>query len=92
MCDCSAVVFDSFGVLEHILSFASPKDLVEATGVNQRWKEAGRSDILWKLACASFWKDRKGVCLPTKEEEVSVDCPLLCLVFYRDLPLLTIFV
>jgi hypothetical protein len=72
MGDSCAVVFDSFGVLEHILSFASPKELVRATEVNQRWKEAGRSDILWKLACASFWKDRKGVPTATEEEEVSV--------------------
>lgn len=70
-----AAVFDSFGVLEHILSYASPKDLARCTEVNQRWKEAGRSDVLWKFACASLWKDRKGMfgCLPKDtNEEVSL--------------------
>ena len=43
------VVFDdSFGLLEHILSYAAVRDLVVATEVNRRWKEAGRSNVLWE--------------------------------------------
>lgn len=54
-------VFYSFGVLEHILSYADTNTLLSATAVNLRWKEAGRSDDLWKLATARLWEGKKGV-------------------------------
>lgn len=64
-----ADTFDSFGVLEHILSFVPAQDLLAATEVSRRFKVAGRSDFLWEEACVSLWKGRKGmrVC----EENVS---------------------
>lgn len=52
---------DSFGILEHILSFVAVQDLLAATEVSRRFKVAGRSSFLWKDACVSLWKDRKGM-------------------------------
>jgi hypothetical protein len=53
--------FDSFGILEHILSYVDSADLLTATCVNRRWKEAGRTDTLWKTAIARLWKEKVGV-------------------------------
>jgi F-box-like len=53
--------FESFGVLEHILSYVSARDLLTATEVSRRFKVAGRSDFLWEEACHSLWKGRKGM-------------------------------
>ncbi len=60
-CASECSVFDSFGVLEHILSYADTCTLISATMVNCRWKEAGRSDDLWKIATLRLWKDKIGV-------------------------------
>lgn len=54
----TSAVFDSFGVLEHILSFVSVPDLVTASYVSKRWKEAARSDFLWKPLCQALWKGK----------------------------------
>lgn len=56
----SSSVFDSFGILEHILSFVDTSALLTATAVNRRWKEAGRNDDLWKVATVQLWKGKKG--------------------------------
>jgi len=56
-----AVTFDSFGILEHILSYVQVQDLVKATEVNRRFKLAGRSNVLWKAACGPLWDARKGM-------------------------------
>lgn len=52
--------FDSFGILEHILSYAEAQDLLPATCVSRRWKEAGRSDFLWESAIQLRWEDKVG--------------------------------
>ena len=57
----TAVTFDSFGILEHILSYVGVRELLAATQVNRRFKLAGRSHDLWKAACTLCWKDRKGI-------------------------------
>mmetsp|Transcript_45184 Transcript_45184/g.110040 ORF Transcript_45184/g.110040 Transcript_45184/m.110040 type:complete len:612 (+) Transcript_45184:802-2637(+) len=54
-------VFDSFGVLEHILSFVDTQTLLNATLVTRRFKKAGRHDDLWIKAIKRLWKDKKGV-------------------------------
>ena len=56
-----ADTFDSFGILEHILSFVAAQDLLAATEVSRRFKVAGRSDVLWEKACPSLWNGRKGM-------------------------------
>jgi hypothetical protein len=56
-----SVAFDSFGILEHILSYADSSDLLAASCVNLRWKEAGRTDSLWKDAISRLWKGKIGV-------------------------------
>jgi hypothetical protein len=55
-----SLVFDSFGLLEQILSFSETPDLLAATTVNRQWKHAGRQDELWKSAIRRMWKDKKG--------------------------------
>ena len=57
----TSATFDSFGILEHILSFVTVKDLLAATAVSRRFKTAGRSNTLWKDACRALWKDRNGI-------------------------------
>ena len=54
-------VFDSFGVLEHILSFVDTQTLLNATLVTRRFKKAARHDDLWVEAIKRLWKDKKGV-------------------------------
>jgi hypothetical protein len=56
-----ADTLDSFGILEHILSYVAVQDLLAATAVSRRFKVAGRSNFLWKDACLSLWKGRKGM-------------------------------
>ena len=55
-------VFDSFGILEDkILCYCDIPDLLCATVVNKRWKQAGRYDEIWKDIIRRKWKDKKGV-------------------------------
>jgi hypothetical protein len=54
-------VFDSYGVLEHILSYVDAIDLVSVAHVSRRWKEASRADFLWKDAIPLLWVDKIGV-------------------------------
>jgi hypothetical protein len=54
-------VFNSFGVLEHVLSYVDTDTLLSATSVSQRWKKAGRSENLWKAATQKLWEGKKGV-------------------------------
>jgi hypothetical protein len=54
-------VFDPEGVLEHIFSYLTAKDLLSATLVCRRWKEAGRRDDLWKSAITLLWENKIGV-------------------------------
>jgi F-box domain len=62
----STSAFDSFGVLEQILSFVDTPTLLVATRVNRRWKQAGRHDDLWIGAIQRLWKEKKGVYLNSK--------------------------
>mmetsp|Transcript_74500 Transcript_74500/g.112262 ORF Transcript_74500/g.112262 Transcript_74500/m.112262 type:complete len:279 (+) Transcript_74500:106-942(+) len=55
------LAFDSFGVLEHVLSYVEASDLLSATRVNRRWKEAGRNDELWEAAIPLLWQGKVGV-------------------------------
>ena len=58
-------IFDSFGVLEHILSYVDAvPDLVNSSLVNHRWKEASRSDELWEAAIPRLWETKIGVGSP----------------------------
>jgi len=52
-------VFDSYGVLEHILSFADMGTVVSATLVCRRWKEAGRQDEIWRIFVRHLWDGKK---------------------------------
>lgn len=70
--DIGCIAFESFGVLEHILSYADSSDLLSSTCVNRRWKEASRMDSLWKAALCRLWEGKVGV---------SADRPL----FWRSL-------
>jgi hypothetical protein len=55
-------VFDSFGILEQkILCYCDIQDILSATVVNKRWKQAGRHDEIWKDIIRRTWKDKKGV-------------------------------
>lgn len=60
-------VFESFGVLELVLSYVDSDTLLSATSVNHRWKEAGRNDDLWKAALQRLWEGKKGVGLSDNE-------------------------
>ena len=68
-CQSDGSVFDSFGILEHVLLFVDTETLLATTLVNRRWKEASRSDSLWKLATLRLWKNKKGV-RPTMPEPI----------------------
>lgn len=70
--DKDRVIIEGFGVLEHILSYVDSNDLLAASCVNKRWKEAARTDSLWKAAVLRLWEGKVGV---------SVDHPL----FWRSL-------
>ena len=72
----AGAVFDSYGLLEQILAFASVPELLAASVVNKRWKEAARLDSLWLRACRSLWKDKWGMSHITGDEdrEVRKDC------------------
>jgi len=66
-------VFDSFGILEAILSYVNPKDLQQATMVNRRWKTAGRVDSLWEVHLEQLWNDKVGFAyLCTKQQDCSM--------------------
>jgi len=41
---------ETFGILEHVLSYCNTHDLLQACAVNRRWKQAGRMDSLWQAA------------------------------------------
>jgi hypothetical protein len=56
----TSVVFDSFGILEYILCYSEAVDLLAATQVNRRWKEAGRTDSLWEGATERLWRHKIG--------------------------------
>jgi hypothetical protein len=56
----TSVVFDSFGILEYILSYSEVVDLLAVTQVNRRWKEAGRTDSLWEGATERLWRHKIG--------------------------------
>ena len=66
-------VFDSFGVLEHVLSYSEVPDLLSASLVNKRWHQAARSDDLWEDACRILWKGKWGY-QEEENKEVCVDC------------------
>jgi F-box domain len=55
------VLDDAIGVLEHILSFLSLPDLLNATTVSRRWKKGGRIDPLWQVATRRLWATKKGL-------------------------------
>ena len=54
-------VFDPEGVLEHMFSYLPAKDLLSATRVSRRWKEAARRDELWREAIRRLWEHKIGV-------------------------------
>lgn len=56
-----SVTFDTFGILEHILSYSQTNDLLAATAVSRRWREAGRNDALWEAAITRLWDGKVGV-------------------------------
>lgn len=59
--DVEGCVFDSFGVLEHILSYIDTDTLLSAAAVSRRWSQAGRNDDLWKSATLRLWEGKAGV-------------------------------
>ncbi|CAJ1942682.1 unnamed protein product [Cylindrotheca closterium] len=66
-------VFDSFGLLETILSYVDAKELLQSTMVNRRWKLAGRSDSLWKSHIQKLWDDKVGFAHLCEEDQ---DCAM----------------
>ena len=58
----AVAVFDLLGLLENVLSFSEVPDLLVASEVNKRWKEAARMDSHWRGACQRYWK-RNGMVL-----------------------------
>ena len=66
----TSAVFDSFGLLEHIFSFMPVCDLLNASYISERWKEAARSDFLWKKACRLLWKGKWALSHITDESEL----------------------
>jgi hypothetical protein len=53
-------VFNSFGVLEHILTYSDLRTVLSATAVSWRWKEAGRHDEIWREFVRKLWEGKKG--------------------------------
>lgn len=53
--------FESFGILETILSYSDANDLCHAAAVRTRWKTAARTDSLWEPWVAELWNGKKGV-------------------------------
>jgi F-box-like len=62
----AAVLDDSVGILEQILSFVGTADLLEAAAVSRRWRRAGRTDSLWEDAIRRLWGTKRGVYLPPR--------------------------
>ncbi|KAG7340134.1 hypothetical protein IV203_006538 [Nitzschia inconspicua] len=55
-------VFALIGILEHkILAYLETIDVLSATAVNRRWKQAGQNDDIWKRIIHRYWKNKKGV-------------------------------
>ncbi|KAL3935480.1 MAG: hypothetical protein SGBAC_009008 [Bacillariaceae sp.] len=67
-------VFDSFGILETILSYVEARDLLQATMVNRRWKMAGRADSLWKFHIEELWNGKVG--FAHLREQAQKDCAM----------------
>jgi len=51
-------VFEAVGLLEEILAFSDVSDLLVATVVSKRWKQAGRADFLWERASSTLYKEK----------------------------------
>jgi len=51
-------VFHAFGVLEHIFSYSTAKELAMASEVNKRWKIASRNDLLWLPHSQRLWNSK----------------------------------
>ncbi|KAG7364017.1 F-box domain containing protein [Nitzschia inconspicua] len=52
-------VFALIGILEHnILAYLETVDVLSATAVNRRWKQAGRNDDIWKRIIYRYWKNK----------------------------------
>jgi hypothetical protein len=50
------------GLLEHILTFLQPKDILHCTSyINKRFYNASRDGDLWKLCCIYKWKDKSNM-------------------------------
>lgn len=70
----ASAVFESFGLLEHILSYSTVPELLTAAFVNERWKEAARSDVIWKPHCRLLWKGKW--CMSHVDEDENSELPL----------------
>jgi len=65
-------VADSYGLLEHILSYSHAIDLLSASLSNTRWKQAARDDTIWKNAAIHVWKDKVGMPLVRRGNSIAV--------------------
>ena len=65
-----SAVFDTFGLLELILSYSTADDLLQASLVSQRWKDAARNDFLWIDICKALWEGKAGMSHLEGTEEV----------------------
>ena len=72
----ASTAFETYGLLEKILSFTSETELLSVAFVSKRWKEAARCDSFWLRKCRPLWKDKWGMSHITGDEdsEVRKDC------------------
>jgi hypothetical protein len=54
------IAFDSFGILETILSYSTASELCQASLVGTTWHKAARNDGLWALLVQELRKKKKG--------------------------------
>jgi len=82
--DGGSSVFQCPGLLEYILSYSSITDLAAATEVNRWWKQAGRSDMIWKESCCRFWINRVGMKRSKSSSEDSEEDDDTVTLFWRS--------
>jgi len=65
-------VSDSYGLLEYILSYSPPQDLLCAAQVNRQWYHCARQDDLWRQACIYLWRDKVGMPLLRRGNSIAL--------------------
>ena len=66
------LIDDSYGLLEYILSYSHPDDLLNAALVNRQWYHCARQDDLWRQACIYLWRDKVGMPLLRRGNSIAL--------------------